>query len=728
MKSFQTYCVLTIIFLTSTGALIATPKYAKPGCQDMCGNVRIPYPFGIGASCFLNKWYSVDCNLSTPYLSALNYLQVTGVDLGNQTVTVATPTTIFSDCQNPVLNISQNNSINLDGSPFLYSRSHNKFIVEGCGNAVISDHGGALSGCSTSCLNDSTVSDKSNCLGVSCCQTTIPYYLRSYNMNLTLLDGKGGVGSCGSAFLVDKNSYDQRRFSDPFFVSVNSFIPVSLLWTLSDIDYDQVSCCGFKVRIKADMGNGTVLNTWKCSYSRPVEGNNYLEDGCVETEECTRCKDSRGYCTYDEIYDIDGLLKEWNFTCNPIYDYNSNSNSEWVWYSIYIGILLTSGLGFIAIIYVSYKLIKKRITRRRRKSVFKRINGRLLLKQQEEVDPSLVDKTILFTSRQLERATDHFNENRILGRGGQGTVYKGMLVDGRIVAVKKSKVLDESQLEQFINEVVILSQVNHRNVVKLLGCCLETEVPLLVSEFISNGTLYDRLHNNIDEFPFSLNMRLQIATEVAGALAYLHSATLIPIFHRDIKTTNILLDDKYRAKVSDFGTSRLVSMDQTHLTTLVKGTFGYLDPEYFQSSQFTEKSDVYSFGVVLVELITGEKPILLSRSGEHRSLATYFTIAMEEGRVMSIFDAKMIREATRDELLLIANLALRCLNLIGKNRPTMKEVAVELETIRTSHIPSTVRAKFIPTIYGNELSMQPNGESTSTIFLSFNDSITHIGR
>ncbi|KAM0038301.1 putative protein kinase RLK-Pelle-WAK family [Helianthus debilis subsp. tardiflorus] len=303
-------------------------------------------------------------------------------------------------------------------------------------------------------------------------------------------------------------------------------------------------------------------------------------------------------------------------------------------------------LFLIAASSILYKVIKKTKARRRRKRFFKR-NGGLLLKQQEEADPSLVDKTILFTSRELEKATDNFNENRILGRGGQGTVYNGMLEDGRIVAVKKSKVVDESRLEQFINEVVVLSQINHRNVVKLLGCCLETEVPLLVSEFIPNGTLYDRLHKKSEEFPLPLNMRLQIATEVAGALAYLHSATSIPIYHRDIKTNNILLDDKYRAKVSDFGTSRLVSVEQTHLTTLVKGTFGYLDPEYFRSSQFTEKSDVYSFGVVLVELLTGEKPISQTRIGERKSLVTHFMLAME-GQVMSIFDAIAIKEGTRD--------------------------------------------------------------------------------
>ncbi|KAL8246556.1 hypothetical protein R6Q59_007772 [Mikania micrantha] len=386
------------------------------------------------------------------------------------------------------------------------------------------------------------------------------------------------------------------------------------------------------------------------------------------------------------------------------------------------GVISAGVLFLVGFNYFLYKWIKKTKKERQRRRYFKRIVG-LLQKQQEEANPSLVDKTIHFTSRELQKATDNFNENRILGRGGQGTVYKGMLVDGKIVAVKKSKIVDENQIEHFINEVVILSQINHRNVVKLLGCCLETEVPMLVSEFIPNGTLYDRLHNETDEFPISLNMRLQIATEVASTLAYLHSATSIPIYHRDIKTTNILLDEKYRAKVSYFGTSRFVSIDQTHLTTLVKGTFGYLDPEYFQSSQFTEKSDVYSFGVVLVELLTGEKPISLTRFGENRSLATHFMLTMKEGRVMSIFDAIVIKEGTRDDLMTVANLAMRCLNMNGKYRPTMKEVAIELENIRRSHVPSKVHMNTSPVAYGEELSMLNYGES-STIFLSFNESIS----
>ncbi|KAM0038334.1 putative protein kinase RLK-Pelle-WAK family [Helianthus debilis subsp. tardiflorus] len=406
----------------------------------------------------------------------------------------------------------------------------------------------------------------------------------------------------------------------------------------------------------------------------------------------------------DLVNNIDDSVIRQEFTCRK--------PSKTTPLGVILGVSISTGIFFIvAISYVLYKVIKKTRKSRQRKRFFKR-NGGLLLKQQEEADPSLVDKTILFTSRELQKATDNFSENRILGRGGQGTVYKGMLMDGRIVAVKKSKVVDESQLEQFINEVVILSQVNHRNVVKLLGCCLETNVPLLVSEFIPNGTLYNKLHNGTDEFPISFNMRLQIATEVAGALAYLHSATSIPIYHRDIKTTNILLDDKYRAKVSDFGTSRFVSIEQTHLTTLVKGTFGYLDPEYFQSSQFTEKSDVYSFGAVLVELLTRERPISLTRFGGNRSLATHFMSAMEEGRVMSIFDAMVIKESTMDELMIVAKLAMRCLNLNGKYRPTMKEVAIELETLRTSHIPSMIQMNTHPVVCGEELSMVTYSESS----------------
>ncbi|GJV82623.1 wall-associated receptor kinase-like protein 1 [Tanacetum coccineum] len=224
---------------------------------------------------------------------------------------------------------------------------------------------------------------------------------------------------------------------------------------------------------------------------------------------------------------------------------------------------------------------------------------------------------------------------------------------------------------------------SHRNVVKLHGCCLETEVPILVYEFVSNGDLCQFIHDENYEFPTFWSIRLQIATEVAGALAYMHYATSIPIYHRDIKSSNILLDDKLRAKLSDFGISKSVLGDQTHLSTLVKGTFGYLDPEYFQSNQFTEKSDVYSFGIVLVELLTGKKPIYSIRPGESRSLATLI-LSTDEGLLLENVDNRVL-DGPREQMVAVAKLAKRCINLNGKLRPTMKEVATDLEGIRSSH-------------------------------------------
>ncbi|KAL5708804.1 hypothetical protein ACHQM5_019561 [Ranunculus cassubicifolius] len=162
----------------------------------------------------------------------------------------------------------------------------------------------------------------------------------------------------------------------------------------------------------------------------------------------------------------------------------------------------------------------------------------------------------------------------------------------------------------------------------------------------------------------------------------MHSSASTPIFHRDIKSSNILLNEAYKALVSDFGISRSVPYEKTHLTTLVQGTFGYLDPEYFHSGQFTEKSDVYSFGIVLVELLTGQKPISVFRTEQEKNLAMHFISSVKEGRLFHILDTLELNETGKKEVVVVAKLAKRCLKLVGKKRPTMKEVMVELERLR----------------------------------------------
>jgi len=314
-------------------------------------------------------------------------------------------------------------------------------------------------------------------------------------------------------------------------------------------------------------------------------------------------------------------------------------------------------------------------------------NGGAFLKQKLRA-PGATDAVTMFSTEQLRKATDNYSKERIVGQGGYGVVYKGILPDKRVVAIKKSKLVDGTQTEQFINEIWILTQVIHRNVVKLLGCCLEEEVPVLVYEFISNNTLFYHIHDRPGGMSWlSWENRLRIAAETSAALAYLHSQATMPIIHRDVKSANILLDDNYNTKISDFGASRLVPLDHDQVTTLVQGTLGYLDPEYFHTSQLTDKSDVYSFGVVLAELITGKKPICAGRTNLEKNLATYFVKSLKENRLFQIVEPRLLREGTLEQLQSVAELVKRCLNLLGDERPTMREVAMELEGLRkfTTH-------------------------------------------
>ncbi|XP_034199251.1 wall-associated receptor kinase 3-like [Prunus dulcis] len=336
----------------------------------------------------------------------------------------------------------------------------------------------------------------------------------------------------------------------------------------------------------------------------------------------------------------------------------------------------------LAVVVSLMHYMKRRKVNKLKKEYFER-NGGLYLQNQLKRYNGHVDTPRLFTDKELQNATNNYHEDRIIGEGTYGIVYKGILEDEKVVAIKQSKLpTSPGQSNQLVHEVIVVAQINHKNVVKLLGCCLETQRPSLVYEYVSNCTLYDHIHKKGGRFrPLSLALRLKIASETAQALSYLHYSSRTPIIHRDVKAMNILLDENYVAKVSDFGASKLVPEDQNQVSTLVQGTMGYLDPEYLQSNTLTEKSDVYSFGVVLAELLTSQKALSFQKPEAERNLANLFVSLVEQGRLDPILDAEIAMEGKFEKVDKVVDLANRCLSLRGVERPSMKQVAMELEEI-----------------------------------------------
>ncbi|XP_048610957.1 LEAF RUST 10 DISEASE-RESISTANCE LOCUS RECEPTOR-LIKE PROTEIN KINASE-like 1.4 isoform X6 [Brassica napus] len=288
----------------------------------------------------------------------------------------------------------------------------------------------------------------------------------------------------------------------------------------------------------------------------------------------------------------------------------------------------------------------------------------------------------VFSYEELEEATDNFS--RELGDGGFGTVYYGMLKDGRAVAVKRLYERSLKRVEQFKNEIEIFKSLKHRNLVILYGCTSRhSRELLLVYEYISNGTLADHLHGDrAQPRPLCWSVRLNVAIETACALSFLHTSGII---HRDVKTTNILLDDDYTVKVADFGLSRLFPMDQTHISTAPQGTPGYVDPEYYQCYRLNEKSDVYSFGVVLTELISSKEAVDITRHRHDINLANMAVSKIQNNALHELVDPSLgfaKDPEVKRKMMAVAELAFRCLQQEREVRPSMDEIVEILKRIK----------------------------------------------
>ncbi|KAK7337025.1 hypothetical protein VNO77_17583 [Canavalia gladiata] len=284
-----------------------------------------------------------------------------------------------------------------------------------------------------------------------------------------------------------------------------------------------------------------------------------------------------------------------------------------------------------------------------------------------------------FSFSEIENATNNFE--RKIGSGGFGVVYYGKLKDGKEIAVKVLTSNSYQGKREFSNEVTLLSRIHHRNLVQLLGYCRDEENSMLVYEFMHNGTLKEHLYGPlVHGQSIKWMKRLEIAEDAAKGIEYLHTGCVPVVIHRDLKSSNILLDKHMRAKVSDFGLSKLAVDGVSHVSSIVRGTVGYLDPEYYISQQLTDKSDVYSFGVILLELISGHEAISNESFGVNcRNIVQWAKLHIESGDIQGIIDPSLRDNYDLQSMWKIAEKALMCVQPHGHMRPSISEVLKEIQ-------------------------------------------------
>ncbi|XP_054806088.1 probable LRR receptor-like serine/threonine-protein kinase At1g67720 isoform X2 [Prosopis cineraria] len=346
-------------------------------------------------------------------------------------------------------------------------------------------------------------------------------------------------------------------------------------------------------------------------------------------------------------------------------------------------LILGSSIGVLVILLILFLGSLMLMHNLRRASQHKCISGRSITKP---IGPyslvrggSLMDEGIAcyIGLSHLKEATNDFAKK--IGKGSFGSVYYGKMKDGKEVAVKIMSDSSTYGNHQFVTEVALLSRIHHRNLVPLIGYCEEECQRILVYEYMHNGTLRDHIHDSAKKKNLDWLSRLRIAEDAAKGLEYLHTGCNPSIIHRDVKTSNILLDINMRAKVSDFGLSRLAEEDLTHISSIARGTVGYLDPEYYATQQLTEKSDVYSFGVVLFELIAGRKPVSSEDYGAEMNIVHWARSLIRKGDVMSIMDPCLVGNVKMESIWRVAEIAMQCVEQHGACRPRMQEIILAIQ-------------------------------------------------
>ncbi|CAL5028311.1 unnamed protein product [Urochloa decumbens] len=677
--------------ITSQGNNTHLSSAMYSGCPKSCGNLTFDYPFGIGSNCIRNTDFNLTCDNTTQppklYLQDLTTEVLEDIDVSEYGSIDGFIDTEFLVRFSQAISMTQGVDVytmSWKAHGRAFTLDYVELNITGCDfDAYWLDQeiNADVRLCTVTCPEDAEITDevaRQNCNGTGCCSVEFYTNLRAFQLKFVVHNRGDLVPNTNRGFLWDS-------------INVTSAYAY-IMWSI----VDQATCASTldnRTNYACASNNSRCYDSWEtsdlgylCGCDGGYGGNPYIPNGCSrdkDIDECLTLGICRGVCQntaggynctscpdktqYDTI-----ILR-----CIPIKRQN-------LLLGIVIG--LTSGFGILLLSLCASVLVRKwkrDIQKQLRRKYFEKNQG-LLLEQLILSDENATDNTKIFTLEELEIATNNFDPTRILGRGGHGMVYKGILSDQRVVAIKRSKVIEDNEISQFINEVAILSQINHRNIVKLFGCCLETEVPLLVYDFVPNGSLFGILHSGSNNgFSLSWDDSLRIAAEAAGALYYLHSAASVSVFHRDVKSSNILLDSNYTAKVSDFGASRLVPIDQTHVVTNVQGTFGYLDPEYYHTGQLNDKSDVYSFGVVLVELLLRREPIFTNETGSKQNLSNYFLWELKARPIKEIVATQVCEEATEEEINSVASLAEMCLRLDSGDRPTMKQVEMNLQFLRT---------------------------------------------